>query len=78
MKASEKQLVLGRRNALKMIGLGSAAMLSVGFSDIQAMEPPDMKPKAKPLMNEGNSPVAFTTGTDRQQMLFEVVKPFES
>ena len=78
MKASEKQLVLGRRNALKMMGLGSAAMLSVGFSDIQAMEPPDMKPKAKPLMNEGNSPVAFTTGTDRQQMLFEVVKPFEN
>ncbi len=78
MKASEKQLVIGRRNVLKMIGLGSAGMLSVGFSDIQAMEPPDMKPKAKPLMNAGNSPVAFTTGTDRQQMLFEVVKPFEN
>lgn len=77
MKASEKQLVIGRRNVLKMMGLGSAAMLSVGFSDVLAMEPPDMKPRAKPFLNEGNSPVAFTTGTDRQQMLFEVIKPFE-
>jgi uncharacterized protein (DUF362 family) len=78
MKASEKQLVIGRRNALKMLGLGSAAMLSVGFRDVQAMEPPDMKPKLKPLANQGNSPVSFTTGTDRHQMLFEVVKPFEN
>lgn len=78
MKASEKQLVIGRRNVLKMMGLGSAAMLSVGFSDVLAMEPPDMKPRPRPFMNEGNSPVAFTTGTDRQQMLFEVIKPFEN
>jgi uncharacterized protein (DUF362 family) len=78
MKASEKQLAIGRRNALKMLGLGSAAMLSVGFRDIQAMEPPDMKPKPRPLANPGNSPVSFTTGTDRHQMLFEVVKPFEN
>ena len=26
MKAPEKQLVIGRRNVLKMLGLGSAAM----------------------------------------------------
>lgn len=78
MKVSEKQLIIGRRNALKMLGLGSAAMLSVGFRDVQAMEPPDMKPKLKPLANPGNSPVSFTTGTDRHQMLFEVVKPFEN
>ena len=37
-----------------------------------------MKAKAKPLLNAGKSPVAFTTGTDRQQMLFEVIKPFEA
>jgi uncharacterized protein (DUF362 family) len=78
MKATEKELVVGRRNALKMIGLGSAAMLSVGFRDIQAVEPLDMRPKAKPFMNDGNSPVAFTTGTDRQQMLVDVFKPFEN
>ncbi len=77
MKAPEKQLVIGRRNALKMLGLGSAAMLSTGFSDILAVEPTDMKAKPKPVINEGHSPVAFTTGTDRKEMLFEVIKPFE-
>jgi uncharacterized protein (DUF362 family) len=76
MKVSEKQLVIGRRNALKMLGLGSVAMLSGGFRDIMAVEPPDMKAKPKPVINEGHSPVAFTTGTDRKEMLFEVIKPF--
>ena len=47
MKTSEKQLVIGRRNALKMLGLGSAAMLSSGFSDLLAVEPADMKAKPK-------------------------------
>ncbi|MGB8491128.1 MAG: DUF362 domain-containing protein, partial [Bacteroidales bacterium] len=77
MKESEKQLVIGRRNALKMMGLGSAAMLSAGFSDLMAAEPSDMKPRPKPVINDGRSPVAFTTGTDRKEMLFEVIKPFE-
>ena len=77
MKAPEKQLTIGRRNALKMLGLGSAAMLSSGFSDILAVEPTDMKARPKPAVNYGSSPVAFTTGTDRQQMLYEVIKPFE-
>jgi uncharacterized protein (DUF362 family) len=78
MKASEKQLIMGRRNVLRMMGLGSVAMLSSGFVDIQAVEPSDMKPRPKPVINPGNSPVAFTTGTDRHQMLFEVIKPFEN
>ncbi|MBS1231795.1 MAG: hypothetical protein H6R35_633 [Bacteroidetes bacterium] len=77
MKTSEKHLIIGRRNAIKMLGLGSAAMLSSGFSDIMAVEPGDMKAKPKPVINDGRSPVAFTTGTDRQQMLFEVIKPFD-
>ena len=78
MKASEKQLVVGRRNALKMIGLGSAVMLSSGFRDILAAEPGDMKAPAKPFIDEGRSPVSFTTGTDRMQMIFDVIKPFDS
>jgi len=78
MKASEKQLIIGRRNVLKMLGLGSVAMFSAGFSDVQAIEPSDMKPRPKPVINPGNSPVAFTTGTDRHEMLFEVIKPFEN
>ncbi len=76
MKTSEKQLVTGRRNALKMLGLGSAIMLSSGFSEILAVEPADKKTPLKPFNNDGSSPVAFTTGTDRMQMIFDVMKPF--
>jgi uncharacterized protein (DUF362 family) len=78
MKTSDKQLVIGRRNALKMLGLASAGMLAGGFTDILASEPSDRKPAPKPALLNGNSSVAFTTGTDRQQMLYEVVKPFEA
>lgn len=78
MKASEKELVIGRRNALKMLGLGSAVMLSSGFGDLMAIEPTDMKAPIKRFIDEGRSPVAFTTGTDRMQMIFEVMRPFHS
>ncbi len=78
MKTSEKQLVTGRRNALKMLGLGSALMLSSGFRDILAGEPGDLKAPLKSFNDDGLSPVSFTTGTDRMQMMFEVMKPFHS
>ena len=78
MKGSEKQLSISRRNALKMVGLGSALMLSAGFRDVLAVEPKDKKAPAKPFNHDGLSPVAFTTGTDRMQMIFEVMKPFHS
>jgi uncharacterized protein (DUF362 family) len=77
MESSEKQLVIGRRSALKMLGLGSATMLTAGFSDVLAIEPKGDKPKPKPLAVESRSSVAFTTGTERRQMLYEVMKPFE-
>jgi uncharacterized protein (DUF362 family) len=77
MKTSEDRLVIGRRSALKMLGLGSAAMLTVGFNDVLAVEPEGDKPKPKPLSVEGRSSVSFTTGTERRQMLYEVMKPFE-
>jgi uncharacterized protein (DUF362 family) len=78
MRSSEKELVMGRRNALKMLGLGSAAMLTVGFSDVLASEPKGEKPKPKKLAVESRSSVSFTTGTERRQMLFEVMKPFQN
>lgn len=78
MNRKDKQIHVGRRNALKMLGLGSAAMLSTGFHDIFAAEPAELKAIAKPFAEAGKSPVAFTTGTDRQQMLFEVIKPFDA
>jgi uncharacterized protein (DUF362 family) len=77
MESSEKQLVIGRRSALKMLGLGSAAMLTVGFSDVLAVEPKGDRPKPKPLAAESRSSVAFTTGTERRQMLYEVMNPFQ-
>jgi uncharacterized protein (DUF362 family) len=78
MKSSENNLVMGRRNALKMLGLSSAAMLSGGFTDVLAAEPADIKPLPKPLSVENRSTVAFTTGTERKQMLYEVLEPFKS
>ena len=78
MESSEKQLVIGRRSALKMLGLGSATMLTVGFSDVLAIEPKGDKPKPKLLAAESRSSVAFTTGTERRQMLYEVMKPFQN
>jgi len=78
MSGSEKQLKIGRRNALKMLGLGTAGMLAAGLKDVIAAEPADSKPAPKPTHIKGNSSVSFTTGSDRHQMLYEVVKPFES
>ena len=78
MKNTEKNLVIGRRSALKMLGLGSAAMLTLGFSDVLAVEPKGDKPKPKKLVVESRSPVSFTTGTERRQMLYEVMKPFQN
>ncbi len=78
MESSEKQLVIGRRGALKMLGLGSAAMLTVGFKDVLAKEPKGDRPKPKSLAVEGRSSVAFTTGTERRQTLYEVMKPFQN
>jgi uncharacterized protein (DUF362 family) len=61
-----------------MLGLSSAAMLSVGISDVLAVEPKGDKPKPKTLAAESRSTVSFTTGTERRQMLFEVMKPFQN
>jgi uncharacterized protein (DUF362 family) len=78
MKSSEKELVIGRRSALKMLGLGSAAMLSVGMRDVLAAEPKGDTPKPKKLGVESRSSVSFTTGTERKQMLYEVMTPFQN
>jgi uncharacterized protein (DUF362 family) len=78
MKTSDKELIMGRRNALKMLGLGSAAMLTAGFGDVLAAGSNDMKAKPKPLVGGSRSPVTFTTGTDRKQMLLEVIEPFKN
>ncbi|NMC41288.1 MAG: DUF362 domain-containing protein [Bacteroidales bacterium] len=77
MNSSEKQMVIGRRNALRMLGLGSAAMLSSGFGDVLAADPSVKNAPAKPVGFSGRSPVSFTTGTDRMHMMFEVIKPFD-
>jgi uncharacterized protein (DUF362 family) len=78
MKSTENQLVIGRRSALKMLGLSSAAMLTVGFRDVLASEPKEDRPNPKAPAAESHSSVSFTTGTERRQMLNEVLKPFQN
>ena len=58
MRTSDRKLIVGRRNALKMIGLGSVGMLAGGFTDILAVEPADMKHAAE------------TAGYKRKQQCF--------
>lgn len=78
MNSNENQILIKRRSALKMLGLSSAAMLAGGFGDLLGAEPMLDKPKVRLPEIPGHSPVSFTTGTDRQQMIFEVIRPFES
>jgi uncharacterized protein (DUF362 family) len=78
MKTSDDKLVIGRRNALKMLGLGSAAMLATGFRDVLAAEPKTLKVTPRAPGVSGRSTVAFTSGTDRKQMLLEVLEPFKN
>jgi uncharacterized protein (DUF362 family) len=77
MKSTEDKLVMGRRSALKMLGLTSAAMITGGFGTIAAAGKTNIKPLPKSLVKTGRSTVAFTTGADRREMIFEVMKPFE-
>ena len=81
MKPKENQLITGRREALKILGLGSAAYFMNGFGRIPSVdmfEVPEMVSRKSPVIPAGRSSIAFTTGTDRRAMLFEVLKPFEA
>lgn len=80
MKHKENQFVTGRRDALKMFGLGSAALMMGEFGRIPSVdmfETPEMAVKNKAVTQVGRTSVAFTNGTDRRAMMFEVLKPFE-
>ena len=81
MKTKETQLITGRREALKLFGLGTAALLSGGFGKIPSIDifdSPEIANANKPLSVSGRTSVAFTTGTDRRAMMSEVLKPFEA
>ena len=82
-EASEKDILIGRRNALKMVGLGAGAMLAAGFNSCalgpeRTVEKMFPRVNIKPIFKDKISPVAFTTGTDRVHMINEVMKPFLS
>jgi uncharacterized protein (DUF362 family) len=77
MKPADDKLTIGRRNALKILGAGSAALFAGGFGNIPSAESLEMMSKKKPVVPTGRSSVAFTTGTDRREMIFEVITPFE-
>jgi uncharacterized protein (DUF362 family) len=81
MKKNEDQLITGRRDMLKLIGLGSVSMLmgNLGFiPSVDKFNPGLIRPKSEPGIAAGRSNVAFTTGTDRQAMMSEVMTPFEA
>jgi len=77
MKTKENQLVTGRREALKIFGLGSAALLMGDLGRIPSIATYEMAPKKNPVVPAGRSKVAFTSGTDRRAMIFEVMEPFK-
>jgi uncharacterized protein (DUF362 family) len=77
MKTEENNFVTGRRNALKILGLSSAALFSGVLGDIPSGKAMGMVKDKKPFVSNGRSSVAFATGTDRKTMIPEVMKPFE-
>ena len=77
MKTAGEQLVTDRRNVLKILGLSSAALFT-GFGNISEAEAAVIKKTKKPVVTPDRSTVAFSTGTDRKAMMFEILKPFES
>jgi uncharacterized protein (DUF362 family) len=80
MKTSEDKFVIGRRNAVKILGLSSAALFTGILGNIPSAEARDLESvmKKKPVVPSGRSRVAFTTGTDRRAMIAEVMTPFEN
>jgi len=77
MKTSENKSVIGRRNALKILGLSSAALFTGILGDIPSAAANELGNKKKAVVASGRSRVAFTTGTDRRAMIAEVMTPFE-
>jgi uncharacterized protein (DUF362 family) len=71
----KKNLKLGRRDALRMIGLGSAAVFSQSLGTVSAVEPSGSARRT--IVPSGKSLVSFTSGSDRRVMMAEVLKPFE-
>jgi uncharacterized protein (DUF362 family) len=80
MKTKENQLITGRRDMLKMLGFGSAALFMGEFGMIPSVDMYDNQEILsikKPLISSGRTSVALATGTDRRNMMYEVMKPFE-
>jgi len=77
MKSPEEQFVIGRRNALKMLGLSSAALFTGVLGGIPTSQAAEIAKNKKTLVPSGKSPVSVVTGTDRRAMMFEVLKPFD-
>ncbi len=77
MKSPEEQFVIGRRNALKILGLSSAALFTGVLGGIPTAQAAEIVKNKKTIVPSGKSPVSFATGTDRRAMMFEVLKPFD-
>ena len=81
MKTKENQLITGRRDMLKMLGFGSAALFmgELGMiPSVDLLDNPEISSLKKPVISSGRTSVAFATGTDRRAMMSEVMNPFET
>jgi uncharacterized protein (DUF362 family) len=77
MNISEDKFIIGRRHALKILGVSSAAIFSGALGNISSAEAMELEKEKKPPVPDSHSQVAFTTGTDRRVMIAEVMSPFE-
>ena len=68
---------IGRRSAIKTLGLSSAALFAQTFGNSIFAQPSEVEKIKKPLDFTGRSQVSFTTGNDRLAMIEQVMKPFE-
>lgn len=76
MKEAEDKLVMGRRKALKIFGISSAALMAGSLFDTTSARAGKRVNPARSLSAEDKSSVALATGADRREMMFEVLEPF--
>lgn len=80
MKSKEDQLVTSRREMLKLVGIGSASIFLGEFGRIPSVDMfdnPEISANKKPVIPAERASVSLATGTDRREMIQEVLKPFE-
>lgn len=77
MKSTGDQSAIRRRDALKLFGLSSAALLSGSFMGISGARAQGTDKATRPLFGGERSSISLASGADRIEMMSEVMEPFE-